>query len=308
MPTPLLRPGRFPRTAAALLLLAAAACGGGSDSDAEMTVRPDEVDQKAEAVPTEAELASFRAPADSVLSADQVGAYLRTTLLQFDLIRQESQGVHDRLAKIDERSQEGGLIRGLRNVADGVSLMTSVADLIGGSYVRSARSLGYNPAEMEWVRERMADVSTHMMMLQMHEGVVAQARAIREQAEAYRGQEGFDETMIREMIESADEMEADARREMAASRTIAANVEVLRRARPEVTDHMWAAVALAGGPGGLMALTGLADPQDTTVQRQLEEWRRIHTDALENRVTPGLEAERPWGEARPRLEAEASNE
>jgi hypothetical protein len=34
--------------------------------------------------------------------------------------------------------------------------MYQVGDLIGGSYVRSARSLGYNPAEMEWVRERMA--------------------------------------------------------------------------------------------------------------------------------------------------------
>jgi hypothetical protein len=71
---------------------------------------------------------------------------------------------------------------------------------------------------------------------------------------------------------------------------------------------MWTAVALVGGPAGLLGLNGLADPNDTTAQRQLTEWRRIYTDALANKVTPGLEASVPAGEARPRLEAEpASN-
>ncbi len=300
------RSGRIPRLAAALLLAGVAACGG--DDASELAVRPGEVDPTAEATPTERERSRFSPPADSVLTPEQVNAYLRTSLLQFDLIRSEATGVHERLAKIEERDQKGGLVRGLRNVADGVSLMTGVADLIGGSYVRSARSLGYNPAEMEWVRERMGEVSAHMMMLPMYQSAVSQANTMREQADAYRGQPGFDEAAVQQMIQGANEMEESVRREMVAARAVAANVEVLHRARPQVTDHMWASVALAGGPGGLMALTGLANPQDTTVQRQLEEWRRIHTDALENRVTPGLEAERPWGEARVRAEAEAPDE
>jgi hypothetical protein len=292
--------------AAALLLATTAACGGGSD--AEVAARPDEVDPKSSAVATDRERAAFRAPADSLLSPEQVQAYLRTTLLQFDLVRSEAKEVHDRLATMEARDQKGGMIRGLRNVADGVSLMASVGDLIGGSYVRSARTLGYNPAEMEWVQERMAEVSTHLMSASMHQALAAQAATIRQQAESYRGIEGFDEAAIREMMQAADEMEANARAEMDGSRAVAANVEVLRRARPQVTDHMWSAVSLVGGTGGLVALSGLSDPDDPNVQRQLEEWRRIYTDALENRVTPGLEAERPWGEARPRLAGEGAND
>lgn len=295
------------RPALALVVAATAACGG--DSEAEMDVPPAEVDQKSEATATEREVAAFRAPADSVLTVEQVNAYLRTSLLQFDLIRQESKGIHDRLARIEERDQKGGVIRGLRNAADGMSLMASSADLIGGSFVRSARTLGYNPAELEWVQERMGEVSAHLMMRPMYEQALSGAQTFREQAEAYRGQEGFDEAAIQEMLANADEMEAEARREMEASGAVLANVQVLRRARPQVSDHMWATVALSGGGGGLLALTGLANPEDTTAQRQLDEWRRVHTDALENRVTPGMEPDVPWGEARPRPEAApASNE
>lgn len=297
-----------PRSTLALLaLLAAAACGGG-DGDTEMTVRPDEVDAKSEAFPTERELAAFRAPPDSVLTPEQVNAYLRTTLLQFDLVRQESKGLHDRLARMEERGQKGGVIAGLRNVADGVNVVATYGDMIGGSLVRSARTLGYNPAEMQWVGERMGEVSGFMMTRPMYEMALSQARTIREQAEQYRGQPGWDEATIAQMVQGANEMEENARREMATSGAVNRNVEVLRRARPNVTDHMWASVALAGGAGGLVALTGLADGQDTTAQRTLDEWRRIYTDAMENRVTPGLEADVPWGEAKVRAEAAPAQE
>lgn len=303
MRTPLLRP------LLALALVSSAGCFGGGDAEGEMTVRPDEVDQKTDATPTEREAAAFRAPADSVLRPEQVNAYLQTTLLQFDLIREESKGLHDRLARMEERDKRGGVIAGLRNVADGVGLMAGAADLIGGSYVRSARTLGFNPAEMEWVRDRMGEVSGHMLMRPMYEAAVGQAETFRRQAEAYRAQEGFDEATVQQMLRSADEMEANARAELDAARSVTANVEVLRRARPQVTDHMWAAIALAGGGGGMLGLSGLAQPEDTAAQRQLDEWRRIHTDALENRVTPGMEADVPWGEARPRPEAApAANE
>lgn len=296
------------RSALALLaLLATAACGGG-DADTEMTVRPDEVDAKSEATPTEREASAFRAPADSVLTPEQVNAYLRTTLLQFDLIRQEAPGLHERVARIDERAQKGGVIAGLRNVADGVSVMASYGDMIGGSFVRSARTLGYNPAEMEWVRERMNDVSGHMMTRPMFEMALSQARTMREQAEQYRDQPGWDDATIQQMIESADAAEKTAREQLAASGALNANLEVLRRARPNVTDHMWASVALAGGAGGLFALSGLGNPQDTTAQRTMDEWRRVFTDAMENRVTPGLEAGVPWGEAKVRAEAAPAQE
>jgi hypothetical protein len=294
MPSSLLRPVPL------LVALALAACGG--DSGSEMSATPDDVDPKSGATPTEREVASFRAPADSVLTPQQVEAYLKTTLLQFDLVRAEAPRLHEEVARIEERGQRGGVIAGLRNVAAGASLLATSADLIGGSFVRSARSLGYNPAEMEWVRERMIEVSGHLVMRPMLEMGVEQAASLRTQAEAYRGQPGFDQASIDAILQSADEMEENARREMASSRAVAANAAALRRARSEVTDPMWAAIAFVGGTGGLWAWGGLSDPQSTEAQRQLDEWRRVYTDALENRVTPGMEASVPFGEARPRLE------
>jgi hypothetical protein len=306
----ILRPSVFRATAAGLLLLAAA-CGGDSDADVaarSQSENAEQVDQKSSATATEREVASFKAPADSVLTPEQVQAFLRTTLVQFDLIRSEAPQYHAKVAQMEKRGEKGGLVAGLRNAADAGSLLVGFGDLIGGSYVRSARSQGLNPAEMEWVRERMAEVSMYMAMRPMYEAAASQAKSMREQAESYRGQPGFDDASIAEMLKGADEMEKSAREQMQASAAVTRNVEVLHRARPAVTDHMWTAVALVGGPAGLLGLNGLADPNDTTAQRQLSEWRRIYTDALANKVTPGLEASVPAGEARPRLEAEpASN-
>jgi hypothetical protein len=282
--------------ASALALLLAAACGG--EGGAELDVSPDDVDASSSMTPTEGEAAAFSPPGDGVLTPAQVEAYLKTTLLQFDLVRSEAQGIHDRVRRIEERGERGGVVAGLRNAADGVALMAGIGDVVGGSYVRSARSLGYNPAEMEWVQERMGELSGYLMMRPIWEASVSQARTMREQASAYRGQEGFDEAQIRELIRSAEEMEESARKEMEPDGAVTANLAILRQARPQVSDHMWASVALVGGAGGLMALSGLSNPQDTTVQRQLEEWRRVYTDALANRVTPGMEPDVPWGQAR----------
>ena len=296
------------RRAAAAGLVLLAACGGdeqvAENSQAENAAQ---VDQKSSASATERELASFNAPADSVLTPEQVQGFLRTTLVQFDLIRNEAPQYHAKVAEMEKRSDKGGLVAGLRNAADAGSLIAGFGDLVGGSYVRSARSLNLNPAEMEWVRERMAEVSMYMAMRPMYEAAASQARTMREQAESYRGQPGFDDATIQSMLQSADEMEKSAREQMAASAAVTRNVEVLHRARPNVTDHMWTAVALVGGPGGLLGLNGLANPSDTTAQRQLTEWRRIYTDALANQVTPGLEASVPAGEAKPRLEPAAPN-
>lgn len=299
------------RASAAGLVLLAAACGGG-DAPEEQTqaANAEQVDQASSATATEKEVADFRAPADSVLTEAQVQAYLKTTLVAFDLVRQEIPQYHQKLAQVSERAEKGndGLVAGLRNLTDATTAVAGWGDLVGGSFTRSARSLGYNPAEMEWVRERMSEVSVAIAMRPMYEAAISSAAAMRQQADQYRSIPGFEEAQIQEMLRNADETEKNAREQMNGSRAIGRNMEVLHRARPNVTDHMWTAVAFAGGATGLLGLSGLSDPNDTTAVRQMNEWRRIYTDALGNKVTPGLEANAPAG-ARPRLEAEppASN-
>lgn len=286
----------YPRRAAAAgMLLLAVACGGDGGA-AEMDVKPSEVDQSTSATPTEKEVAAFDAPADSLLTPRQVEAYLKATLLQYDLIRDEAPALQKRAQAVEKRGESGGVVNGLRNVAAAGSLIADYSDLIVGSYPRAARTLGYNPAEMEWVRERMGEVSGYMMLKPMAEGLVQQARSMRQMAEQYRNQPGFTEEQIAEMLRNADDMEKQAREQMQAG-AVARNVEVLRRARPNVTDQMWSAVAFAGGASGLGALSmTMASENDTTAQRQLNEWRRVYTDALANRVTPGMEPEKAEAE------------
>jgi len=295
-------------SAAALLLLAA--CGGDAverraNDTSEANVA--EVDQKSSAAATDKELAAFKEPADSVLTPEQVNAFLRTSLLQFDLIRQESKQYHEKAAQMAQRAEKdkGGVVSGFRNAVDATQWLAGFGDLIGGSYTRAARSQGYNPAEMEWVRQRMGEVSGYMMMRPMYEAMSTQATAMRQQAEQYRGQPGFDDASIAEMLKNADEAEKQAREQLASAGAVVRNLEVLHRARPNVTDHMWTAVSMAGG-AGLLGLTGLSDPADTTAVRQLNEWRRVFTDALANQVTPGMEADKQPGDAKPRLDAPAA--
>jgi ElaB/YqjD/DUF883 family membrane-anchored ribosome-binding protein len=293
-------------SAAALLLLAA--CGGDAverRANDTSAAKVDEVDQKSSATATEGELASFKEPADSVLTTEQVNAFLRTSLLQFDLIRQESGRYRQQAAQMAQRAEKdkGGVVSGFRNAVDATQWLASYGDLVLGSYTRAARSQGYNPAEMEWVRQRMGEVSGYMMLRPMYEASASAAATMRQQAEQYRGQPGFSDADVNEMLKNADEREKQAR-ESVASGAMARNLEVLHRARPNVTDHMWTAVSLAGG-AGLLGLTGLADPADTTAVRQLTEWRQVFTDALANKVTPGMEADKKPGEAHPQLSAPA---
>jgi hypothetical protein len=56
-----------------------------------------------------------------------------------------------------------------------------------------------------------------------------------------------------------------------------------------VTEPAWQQIGFASGGMGLLALTGLGDPADTATTRKLNEFRRLYTDALNNRVTPGTE-------------------
>jgi hypothetical protein len=289
----------FPRSAlrrlvpAGMLALALAACGGGDDA-AEAS--PEDVDQSTPVAVTDEELAKFEAPADSVLTPAQVEAYLKTSLLQFDLVRKESEGIHARLQDMEKREKDGGALGGLRNMVAAGQTMYEVGDLIGGSYIRSARTLGHNPAEMEYVRERMAEVAMYLAMKPMYEAAGQSAQQVRDQAEQMRAQlasgenPGFTEADVQQMLQSAEQMEADARLQAQAARAVAANLEVLRRSRPAVTESMWGTVGMAGSASGLIALTGLGNPEDAEAQRKLDEFRRVFQDALANQVSPGMEA------------------
>ena len=72
----------------------------------------------------------------------------------------------------------------------------AIGDLVGGSFVRSARAVGQNPDEMEWVRERMTEVSGYLAARPMLEGIVQQTKTLKEQAESYRGQPGYTDEQI----------------------------------------------------------------------------------------------------------------
>jgi hypothetical protein len=278
---------------AGMLALALAACGGGGDS---AEAKPEDVDMSTPVAVTEEELNDFKAPADSVLTPAQVEAFLKTSLLQYDLVRKESVGIHSKVKEMEERGKDGGTLGGLRNMVAAGQTMYQVGDLIGGSYIRSARSLGYNPAEMEWVRERMTEVAGHLMMKPMYEQSVASAALMREQAEQLRtqmaaaGGAGFSEADIQQMLASADQAEAQAKEQMAAGRAVQANLAVLHKARPAVTDAMWGTVGFAGGAQGLIALSGLSDPGDAEAQKKLDEFRVVYQDALANRVSKGMES------------------
>ena len=82
------QPHRIRPLAVAGVLLLAAACGGDkAKSGDESGATAGDVDQKSEATITEREAAAFTPPADSSVTPQQVEAYLKTSLLQFDLIR-----------------------------------------------------------------------------------------------------------------------------------------------------------------------------------------------------------------------------
>ncbi|HEX8208721.1 MAG TPA: hypothetical protein VF584_00945 [Longimicrobium sp.] len=274
-------PMTFRRLSVLVLGAALAACGGGDDSEAGAT--PEDVDQETSVAVTEKEEASFKAPADSSLTPQQVEAYLKTSLLQFDLVRKEAGGMQ----RMEERAKDGGVMAGLRNISDAAGMM----DRIGGSYVRSARTLKYNPAEMEYVRERMGEVGGFLAMKPMIEGQLQSAQQMRQQANELRAQmasgqlQGYTEENIKAIEDQAVEMERAAKEQMGTTSAVGRNLEVLRRARPAVTEEMWATVGFAGGSAGLLGLSGLANPQDTAAQRQLNDWRRVYTDALANRAS-----------------------
>jgi hypothetical protein len=269
-----------------LAVLLLVGCGGGDSS--RMDVAVDEVDQGSPISATDSELASFRAPSDSLLTEQQITAYLRTTLLQFDMIRQERERIRETVQTMEKRDQRGGVLSGFQNVIEAGRTFAHTADLVGGSYVRSARALGYNPAEMEWVQERMVEVSGYLVMKPMQEQVRQSAMEIRAQAEQLRNDPSSSEwgglEQAQAMLSAADEIESDASSWAEESRSARRNAEQLRRARPTVTEEMWSAIGLVSGASGLIALYGLGEGSDPETEQKLDQFRQLYTAALENRA------------------------
>jgi hypothetical protein len=154
--------------------------------------------------------------------------------------------------------------------------------------VRSARTLKYNPAEMEYVRERMGLVSTYLMTRPMQAYGKQAAQQLRQAAEAMKGQPGVTQEQIDQMLRNAADAEKNAS-ESSVSPAIRQNLDALRHARGNVTEPAWQQIGFASGGMGILALTGLGDPADTATMHKLNDFRQLYTDALANRVTPGTE-------------------
>lgn len=267
-------------------VLALAGCGGDAGKS-EVSV--DDIDQSTSITVTEEELARFRPAADSSLTEAQVTAYLRTSLLQFDLIREESKRLQETVSRIEQREAKGGVLRGFQNMVDAGRGLVGAADMIGGSYVRAARALGYNPAEMEWVQERMAEVSSELMLAPLRQQAAEAAAEIRAQAEGLRAAQAAGSALIPGaaeqigyLLQTADEIESQHEEQV--SRSASKNAAFLKRIKPAVTADMWTAIGFAGGASGLMALSGWGDPADAETERKLTEFREIYQAALDNRA------------------------
>lgn len=259
-----------------------------------MDATPEDVDEDTPLAITEDERADFDEPADSLLTEAQVDAFLKTSLLQFDLVKKHSERLHERVAGMEKRSEDGGALAGLRTLMDAGRTAVEFGDVFGGSYIRSARTLGYNPAELEWVRDRMAEVAALTAFEPLRTSMAEGARESRAAIEAMRAQmeasgQEYSEEDLEESLRELDTMEQEA--EQAPSGATARNLELLRRAKPNVTDEMWTALGLSAGSFGLVGFAGLADPNDQEAQQQLTELRSLYTDALENRVSQGMERE-----------------
>jgi hypothetical protein len=264
-----------------------AACGGDRAADPSSVAA---IDPTSPPETTPEEAAGFHAPVDGLLSEAQITAYLRTSLLQFDLLREESGRIARAVERMESREGSGRGLARIQNMLAATNTLVQAAELVGGSFVRSARTLGYNPAEMDWVREQLAEISATLMMASMQDGAARAAEELREQVRTVREQQpggpppdGTAE-YLQQLLVTADEIEAASHHGNASAPT--AGVQALRLARPAVTDEMWLAIGFAGGASGLMALTGWSDPENSGLQARLGEWRRLFEDALENRASP----------------------
>lgn len=254
---------RLRRGSVVLLLLALAACsrdrGRPSDSG-ELSAR---------------ERAAFAAPADSALTVEQVDQYLRTSVAQFELLRAEAPAMRERLAAArQERAQQppASSPRGARRKTP----QALWGDFVDGTFVRAARELGYRPAELLYVRGRVAAAGGQLLATGMHASRDQAAALFRQQADAMRGAPGVSQQQIDAMLRAADQAERQAAAPVRAK--VSQNLDVLRRARG-VPDATWGRIAaVAGG-----AETGeLGTLPQTEAEARLDQLRVLYLGALKS--------------------------
>jgi hypothetical protein len=223
------------------------------------------------------ERAAFTAPADSSLTPDQVERYLRTMLAQFELVAAEAPSMRRQIAAGD-----GAVAKQAGTGRD--SPMKRWSDFLTATYVRAARRADANPAEMEYVGDRIRRVGGYLQGRQAQASGGQMAALLRQQAEALRSHADVPPEQIDQMLQAADA--AERQTVQPAPPAVQQNLDVLRSTRGRVTEPTWVRVAAVSGGVGLMALGDMADTTASGPVAQLSELREMYTAALENRAHP----------------------
>lgn len=229
---------------------------------------------------SEKELAAFSAPADSSLTAKQVDQYLRTSLAQLELLRAEGPAARERMAlAVSQRARAApGAAKGKRPP----SPQAVWVDFVDETFVRSARKLGYRPAELLYVRGRLALVSGHLLASQGHAFNDEGAALMRQQVELMRGTPGVSEAQLQSMLQAAERAEQE-QAPMTTPPRLAQNLGALRQAQAAVSDSAWGRIAsVAAG----VEVSELGQLSEAEAGRKLNELRELYLGALENRKPP----------------------
>jgi hypothetical protein len=221
------------------------------------------------------ERAEFRAPADSSLTTDQVDRYLRATLAQLDLLQAERTAVRDSMERLREARRQAARGGTARPRSPGAIW----SDFVDATYIRSARDLGYNPAELWFVRARLAAVGGHLMAQQAYAGKDQAAAMLRQQAEMMRGQPGVPPEQIEAMLQGAREAEDQA--PPPSPPRLLHNLATLRQARAQLSDSSWARI---GSVAAGTEVSALGELDEGEMARKLDELRELFRAAVENRV------------------------
>lgn len=216
---------------------------------------------------TDSERAAYAAPADSTLTPAQVDLYLQTALAQLELIEAEAPGLRGEIAAAPETAPPA---------------MKRWSDFLAATYVRAARRVGANPAEMEFVGARMHAVGTYLGTRASQASGKELAAILRAQAEGMRGTPGANPALVEGMLKQAEQ--AESQTVDPAPPRLQQNLDVLRRERANVSDATWTRIGRVSGGIGLMALGDMSDTTSTGVLAQLGEIRSLFEAALENRA------------------------
>lgn len=224
----------------------------------------------------EAEHAAFAAPPDSTLTPAQVERYLRASLAHFELLQAEGPALRRRLAAMQAEQE-----RPAAAAPDSASPRAPRelwSELVDEAYVRAARKLGYNPAELWYVRDRMAKVAGHLLAREAQLPAQEAAAHLRSQAEAMRGVPGVTRAQLDAMLEAADRAEAQQAPAPVPPR-LAQNVRAVIEARGALSPAAWGRVAAVAAGLGVDDLGEMPEPRAAA---KLTELREMYRHALES--------------------------